>query len=140
MPGPADDTKRKAARETIDILHEISTLLVNLPLRIYYDNPAANRSQNTNLDRQSLSYCVSLIENGVNPEALAVSRLIPVVRPPRADNEAERDQRTSRAERATRSRECAFECVRDLITRSLGFTAFIVMIPGFLSQSARSAH
>lgn len=30
-------------------------------------------SQNTNLDRQSLSYCVSLIENGVNPDALAVS-------------------------------------------------------------------
>jgi len=29
--------------------------------------------QNTHLDRQSLSYCVSLIENGVNPEALAVS-------------------------------------------------------------------
>ncbi|KAK4894021.1 hypothetical protein LTR27_007605 [Elasticomyces elasticus] len=52
MPA-ADDSKRKAARETIDILHEISTLL------------------NTNLDRQSLSYCVSLIENGVNPEALA---------------------------------------------------------------------
>ncbi|OTA37274.1 hypothetical protein BTJ68_02692 [Hortaea werneckii EXF-2000] len=49
-----DDSKRKAARETIDILHEISTLL------------------NTHLDRQSLSYCVSLIENGVNPEALAV--------------------------------------------------------------------
>jgi len=52
MP-PADDNKRKAARETIDILYEISTLL------------------NTHLDRQSLSYCVSLIENGVNPEALA---------------------------------------------------------------------
>ncbi|KAK3056149.1 hypothetical protein LTR09_002655 [Extremus antarcticus] len=49
----ADDDKRKAARETIDILHEISTLL------------------NTNLDRHTLSYCVSLIENGVNPEALA---------------------------------------------------------------------
>jgi hypothetical protein len=28
--------------------------------------------QNTSLDRHSLSYCVSLIENGVNPEALAV--------------------------------------------------------------------
>ncbi|CAD0096787.1 unnamed protein product, partial [Aureobasidium vineae] len=44
--------KRKAARETIDILYEISSLL---------------------LDRQSLSYCVSLIENGVNPDALATS-------------------------------------------------------------------
>ncbi|KAF2862766.1 hypothetical protein K470DRAFT_255677 [Piedraia hortae CBS 480.64] len=48
-----DDVKRAAARETIDILYEISTLL------------------NTQLDRKSLSYCVSLIENGVDPEALA---------------------------------------------------------------------
>ncbi|KIW01802.1 mitotic-spindle organizing protein 1 [Verruconis gallopava] len=45
--------KRQAAREVIDILHEIATLL------------------NTGLNRQQLSYCVSLIENGVNPEALA---------------------------------------------------------------------
>ncbi|KAI9713856.1 MAG: hypothetical protein M1820_000586 [Bogoriella megaspora] len=52
MP-PADDSKRQAARETIDVLFEISTLL------------------NTHLDRHSLSLCVSLIENGVNPEALA---------------------------------------------------------------------
>ncbi|EWC45738.1 mitotic-spindle organizing protein 1 [Drechslerella stenobrocha 248] len=42
-----------AARQVIDILHEISTLL------------------NTKLDRTTLSLCVSLIENGVNPEALA---------------------------------------------------------------------
>jgi hypothetical protein len=28
--------------------------------------------QNTHLDRHTLSLCVSLIENGVNPEALAV--------------------------------------------------------------------
>ncbi|EMD01066.1 hypothetical protein BAUCODRAFT_62121 [Baudoinia panamericana UAMH 10762] len=63
MPA-ADDSKRKAARETIDILHEISTLL------------------NTHLDRQSLSYCVSLIENGVNPEALAK-----VIKELRAQNE-----------------------------------------------------
>ncbi|KAF2855701.1 hypothetical protein T440DRAFT_513800 [Plenodomus tracheiphilus IPT5] len=27
--------------------------------------------ENTHLDRQQLSYCVSLIENGANPEALA---------------------------------------------------------------------
>ncbi|KAH9874557.1 hypothetical protein IAQ61_003746 [Plenodomus lingam] len=47
------DARRKAAREVIDILHEIATLL------------------NTHLDRQQLSYCVSLIENGANPEALA---------------------------------------------------------------------
>ncbi|KAF1356954.1 mitotic-spindle organizing protein associated with a ring of gamma-tubulin 1 [Delphinella strobiligena] len=50
---PPTDDKKKAARDTIDILHDISHLL------------------NTNLDRQSLSYCVSLIENGVNPDALA---------------------------------------------------------------------
>lgn len=49
------DEKRQAAREVIDILHEISVLL------------------NTHLDRTQLSLCVSLIENGVNPEALAVS-------------------------------------------------------------------
>lgn len=54
MPASSADEKRRAARETIDLLTEISTLL------------------NTGLDRQSLSYCVSLIENGVNPEALAV--------------------------------------------------------------------
>ncbi|EDN04097.1 predicted protein [Histoplasma mississippiense (nom. inval.)] len=47
------DDKRQAAREVVDILHEISTIL------------------NTHLDRTELSLCVSLIENGVNPEALA---------------------------------------------------------------------
>ncbi|KAH1280886.1 hypothetical protein KXW98_004457 [Aspergillus fumigatus] len=52
MPPQAED-KRQAAREVVDILHEISTLL------------------NTNLDRTELSLCVSLIENGVNPDALA---------------------------------------------------------------------
>ncbi|KAF9887471.1 hypothetical protein FE257_010188 [Aspergillus nanangensis] len=50
---PQADDKRQAAREVIDILHEISTLL------------------NTDLDRTELSLCVSLIENGVNPDALA---------------------------------------------------------------------
>ncbi|PYH40626.1 mitotic-spindle organizing protein 1 [Aspergillus saccharolyticus JOP 1030-1] len=52
-PSSQADDKRQAAREVIDILHEISTLL------------------NTHLDRTELSLCVSLIENGVNPEALA---------------------------------------------------------------------
>jgi hypothetical protein len=28
--------------------------------------------QNTQLDRSQLSLCISLIENGINPEALAV--------------------------------------------------------------------
>ncbi|RDW76251.1 mitotic-spindle organizing protein 1 [Aspergillus mulundensis] len=52
MPTQSDD-KRQAAREVIDILQEISILL------------------NTKLDRTELSLCVSLIENGVNPDALA---------------------------------------------------------------------
>ena len=30
--------------------------------------------QNTQLDRSQLSLCISLIENGINPEALAVCR------------------------------------------------------------------
>lgn len=33
-------------------------------------------TQDTGLDRNTLSICVSLIENGVNPEALAVSSCI----------------------------------------------------------------
>ncbi|KAH8796621.1 mitotic-spindle organizing protein 1 [Hyaloscypha bicolor E] len=41
------------ARQVIDVFHEISTLL------------------NADLDRQTLSICISLIENGVNPEALS---------------------------------------------------------------------
>ena len=52
------DSKRKKAREVVDILEEISVLL------------------NTPLDRAQLSLCVSLIENGVNPEALAVWDLL----------------------------------------------------------------
>lgn len=53
MPSVELASKRQAAREVIDILSEISQLL------------------NTHLDRSTLSLCVSLIENGVNPEALA---------------------------------------------------------------------
>ncbi|KAG0646393.1 Mitotic-spindle organizing associated with a ring of gamma-tubulin 1 [Hyphodiscus hymeniophilus] len=62
MPTEADLKQDKAAnavqaRQVIDLFHEISTLL------------------NADLDRQTLSICVSLIENGVNPEALAVCNL-----------------------------------------------------------------
>jgi len=46
--------KREAAKEIVDILEEIPTLL------------------NTKLTRNQLSLSVSLIENGVNPEALAM--------------------------------------------------------------------
>ncbi|KAJ3091864.1 hypothetical protein HK102_013039 [Quaeritorhiza haematococci] len=53
MSTAAEDHKIREARETLDILHELSVLL------------------NTGLDRETLSICVSLCENGVNPEALA---------------------------------------------------------------------
>ncbi|KAG9291538.1 hypothetical protein G9A89_021957 [Geosiphon pyriformis] len=48
-----EDPKIQEAREAMDVLHEIATIL------------------NTNLDRETLSLCVSLCESGVNPEALA---------------------------------------------------------------------
>ncbi|KAA6407803.1 MAG: ankyrin repeat nuc-2 [Lasallia pustulata] len=51
-PNPQPD-KKTAARECVDILEEIGALL------------------NVDLDRQSLSMCVSLIENGVSPGGLA---------------------------------------------------------------------
>ncbi|RDA93787.1 hypothetical protein CP533_0239 [Ophiocordyceps camponoti-saundersi (nom. inval.)] len=50
MPG---SEKHAAAQQAVDILHEISIIL------------------NTNLDRRTLSICISMIERGVNPEALA---------------------------------------------------------------------
>ncbi|KAJ2902491.1 mitotic-spindle organizing protein 1 [Zalerion maritima] len=54
MP-PADERtgKQAAAQQAVDILHEIATIL------------------NCQLDRRTLSICISMIENGVNPEALA---------------------------------------------------------------------
>ncbi|KAI1418092.1 mitotic-spindle organizing gamma-tubulin ring associated-domain-containing protein [Hypoxylon sp. FL1857] len=48
-----DNEKQQAAQQAVDILHEISTIL------------------NCHLDRRTLSICISMIENGVNPEALA---------------------------------------------------------------------
>ena len=72
MPGQDTGDKRQAAREVIDILHEIATLLVSRFRRVNVNIPLT-ASQNTHLNRQQLSYCVSLIENGVNPDALAVS-------------------------------------------------------------------
>ncbi|KAI0402105.1 mitotic-spindle organizing gamma-tubulin ring associated-domain-containing protein [Xylaria palmicola] len=48
-----DNEKQDAARQAVDILHEISTIL------------------NCHLDRRTLSVCISMVENGVNPEALA---------------------------------------------------------------------
>ncbi|KAI1151761.1 mitotic-spindle organizing gamma-tubulin ring associated-domain-containing protein, partial [Nemania diffusa] len=48
-----ESEKQDAARQAVDILHEISTIL------------------NCHLDRRTLSVCISMVENGVNPEALA---------------------------------------------------------------------
>ncbi|CZR53275.1 probable Mitotic-spindle organizing protein 1 [Phialocephala subalpina] len=68
MPGDESKQDKQAsaaqARQVIDVFQEISTLL------------------NADLDRQTLSICISLIENGVNPEALAT-----VVRELRKDAE-----------------------------------------------------
>ncbi|KFY34979.1 hypothetical protein V494_06314 [Pseudogymnoascus sp. VKM F-4513 (FW-928)] len=74
MP-PADSPlveKRHAAREVVDILDEIATLL------------------NTNLDRHTLSLCISMVENGVNPEALAT--VIKELRREAEDGKREFDQ------------------------------------------------
>ncbi|OZJ02214.1 hypothetical protein BZG36_04715 [Bifiguratus adelaidae] len=48
-----ESTTLQSARDTMEVLYEMSNLL------------------NTGLDKESLSLCVSLIEQGVNPEALA---------------------------------------------------------------------
>ncbi|KIP10056.1 hypothetical protein PHLGIDRAFT_85800 [Phlebiopsis gigantea 11061_1 CR5-6] len=45
--------RMSSAQQTLDILYEISQLL------------------HTQLDKETLATCVSMIENGVNPEALA---------------------------------------------------------------------
>lgn len=74
------------AGECLDILTDISVLLV-CPLIILnmtdkllrernyqWRRPLQLiRDQNSNLNRNQIAICVSLIENGVNPEALAVS-------------------------------------------------------------------
>ncbi|KAH9844615.1 Mitotic-spindle organizing protein 1 [Teratosphaeria destructans] len=80
--------RRKAAREVIDILHEISTLLVRYTPLCFAKFETDALVKNTNLDRQSLSYCVSLIENGVNPEALA--KVITELKAQNQRHEAER--------------------------------------------------
>ncbi|KAK5997823.1 Mitotic-spindle organizing protein 1 [Cladobotryum mycophilum] len=48
-----ESDKHAAAQQAVDILHEIATIL------------------NCHLDRRTLSICISMIERGVNPEALA---------------------------------------------------------------------
>ncbi|KAH6850963.1 mitotic-spindle organizing gamma-tubulin ring associated-domain-containing protein, partial [Chaetomium sp. MPI-CAGE-AT-0009] len=53
MPPNDRAEKQAAAQQAVNILHEISTIL------------------NCHLDRQTLSICISMIEKGINPEALA---------------------------------------------------------------------
>ena len=70
---PTKEEKREKAREVVDILEEISILLVSLHCQsVAFHLCLTFMMQNTQLDRAQLSLCVSLIENGVNPEALAV--------------------------------------------------------------------
>lgn len=68
----AANKRKEAAREVIDTLHEMAILLVR-PTFSGRMIMVLTQNQNTHLTRTQLSYCVSLIENGVNPEALAVS-------------------------------------------------------------------
>jgi len=53
MSANRDHQKNSSAQQTLDTLYDISQLL------------------NTQLDRETLATCVSMIESGVNPEALA---------------------------------------------------------------------
>lgn len=80
MPEP---DKRASAQQAVDILHEISTLLVRFSMPAlsvasghhlpFVEWPATDAPpQNCQLDRRAISICVSMIERGVNPEALAV--------------------------------------------------------------------
>lgn len=84
MPPPTskdEGEKQQAAQQAVDILHEISTILVrpttNPSPKSAYAYAGAVLTQyliqNCQLDRRTLSICISMIENGVNPEALAVS-------------------------------------------------------------------
>ncbi|KAF9266860.1 hypothetical protein L218DRAFT_896029 [Marasmius fiardii PR-910] len=50
---PQESDRIASAQQTLDILYEMSRLL------------------NTQLDKETLTTCVRLIESGVNPEALA---------------------------------------------------------------------
>ncbi|KAL2109426.1 hypothetical protein VUR80DRAFT_2484 [Thermomyces stellatus] len=52
MAGENAVDKRAAAQQAVDILHEIATIL------------------NCHIDRRTLSICISMVENGVSPEAL----------------------------------------------------------------------
>ncbi|XP_037528120.1 mitotic-spindle organizing protein 1 [Rhipicephalus sanguineus] len=79
MAAPSGDDRRKAVKETFDVLLEMSQLL------------------NTGLDPQSLALCVQLCESGVNPEALAC--LIKEIRARTSSNVNSSSMRPEHAER-----------------------------------------
>ncbi|RSH87342.1 hypothetical protein EHS25_003251 [Saitozyma podzolica] len=56
MASTQDEARLQNARETIDSLHDLSQLL------------------ETGLDKQVLSICVGMIEQGANPDTLAPNR------------------------------------------------------------------
>lgn len=74
MPPNDRAEKQAAAQQAVNILHEISTILVSGRATIAAEAKSIDKQlQNCHLDRQTLSICISMIEKGINPEALAVS-------------------------------------------------------------------
>jgi hypothetical protein len=68
-------SRASSAQQTLD--SELVVLIYRRPLslkkrffKVLYD---ISQLLNTQLDKETLATCVSLIENGVNPDALAVS-------------------------------------------------------------------
>ncbi|KAK4251672.1 mitotic-spindle organizing gamma-tubulin ring associated-domain-containing protein [Corynascus similis CBS 632.67] len=82
MPPNDRAEKQAAAQQAVDILHEIATIL------------------NCHLDRRTLSICISMIENGISPEALA--NVIKELR--KQGQQAQLDSATATAAAATRRR------------------------------------
>jgi mitotic-spindle organizing protein 1 len=87
-PPPPEENKQASAQVAVDLLWEISQILVSKPP--VHTSLCATKPpdcvltvcppiQNCHLDRREISICTSLIERGVNPEALAVSlsRVLP---------------------------------------------------------------
>lgn len=72
-PSKAMDSTRSAAQQTLDSELGRSRQVTALK-KPDYDLVLYDLSQllNTQLDREQLATCVAMIENGVNPEALAV--------------------------------------------------------------------
>ncbi|GJJ11480.1 hypothetical protein Clacol_005713 [Clathrus columnatus] len=55
---------------------KISEVQQTLDGKFVYD---LSQLLNTQLDRETLATCVNLIEHGVNPEALAVNKLVHII-------------------------------------------------------------